>query len=294
MIRQIKLTSKTEQLDLSHQDHYITNISGFGKKNSIKVNVTPSGNSYIESQLNKPPQIKGNISLKDYQTFEKVESFIEKAGSELWIEYTIPTDPALTFKASVVINSLTKTEIGAGNRLSSTITLIRLSRWFVHKATKASNSTDLFLHALYPRLYPYSYVAGLGDKDYFEYIVDGVLPQWVNITLSPTVGKPIIQFVDYDTNKLVKQFKVLQDLKTGFANIVEFKIVATPWNRKAVVVTSDGKEASIVDRLSFDSDNFILLEPGRYQVRMSDEDGDIPEEKTRANFKFDFIEVKGY
>ncbi len=130
MIRKLILhnRSKTDVFDFQNDNHILHSISGLGSSQKLGIISVPTGTKFINSQNKSNTSIEGVISFDSYGEYDNFVEFLARNRDELFLTYSVPIGGVYkTSLAKVMVSRLTKTEIGAGRRLSSQIRIVRLT-----------------------------------------------------------------------------------------------------------------------------------------------------------------------
>lgn len=286
--------SKTLSL-MDTAKHFMVNPQGLGYANSVATSTIPSGSKFVSKQIVNNPKITGDISFGGYKDYEDFNHFVSTAKN-LELKYSIDLNGStLTNVARINVESYSRNELGADGRLTSRISIIRLTNWFNPLPTRLHTPLEYVAGFKFPTRFPIPFGYKNPHYKHLDFTYGGSYKAWVNVEMSATVEIPHVIFRDVATDKVIAEIKAESNIGAGLSRISKFIINSTPWDRSAYAILEDGSEVSILNKLSIDDGitNFVSLPKGSYKISVDDLEPDTVGSPDPDTFTFTFVEEKG-
>ena len=253
MIRQFYL--ENEYGDIYHFDYrnqtIISQVSGLGF--SLDVKYLEYNRFYSKSDYNIPlSEINETlIFLNGYIGYKAFVDFISKSNKEYKLHYK---NSAFSAYCYVDITSLTKAEL-IGNTIQSNIVFKKLSLWLKEKTYEiiANGSSS---GKVYPYNYPYYYSSSYEGK--------------VNVNNSGLNKAPLVVEIYGDVIDpefhVKRNGKIVSTLRLYLESTDAKITVNSIPSQQIITLTKNDIESDIYGNQDFESDNFMFLDHGDYEL----------------------------
>jgi hypothetical protein len=253
MIRQFYL--ENEYGDIYYFNHrnqtIISQVSGLGF--SLDLKYLEYSRFYSRSEYNIPLSeiTETIIFLRGYEGYKTFVDYISKSNKEYKLHYENDAFKAYCY---VDIASLTKAELVA-NTIQSNVVFRKLSLWLKEKSYEiiANGSSS---GKVYPYSYPYYYSSSYEGKTFVRN--DGLNDAPLVIEMIGSVVDPeLLIKKDGEVVSVLRLYLTAEDITITINSIP---------SKQEIVMDESGVITDIYGLQDFESENFIFLEHGDYEI----------------------------